>query len=216
MLYLALVLVSVLLTPYIAKLIWKHDVTLRDLGISAALGIAATAIVYACGMVSQTADTEIINGEVVSKDSQHVSCSHSYDCNCRMVRVPQTCSGTGKNRTCTGGGTERKCDTCYEHSFDVDWMVRSNIGSFGISRVDRQGLMTPPRWAQVANGDPVSKTHMFTNYVKAVPESLFHAHAELNGKFDAMIPAYPSDIYDPYKINRAISVGVPVPDLSLS
>ena len=130
-----------------------------------------------------------------------------------MVRVPKTCSGTGKNRTCTGGGTERKCDTCYEHSFDVDWTVRSNIGSFGISRVDRQGLIPPPRWLQVNNGDPVAKTHYFTNYVKAVPESLFHAHQELNGKFDTMIPEYPTNVYDLYRIDRAISVGVPVPDI---
>lgn len=136
MLYLAFVIFPVLFSPYIAKLIWKRNVKVMEVAIAGAIGIIAAAIVYACGLASQTGDTELINGEVVSKDSQHVSCSHSYDCNCRMVRVPQTCSGTGKNRTCTGGGTERKCDTCYEHSFDVDWNVRSNIGSFGISRVD--------------------------------------------------------------------------------
>ncbi len=213
MLYLAFVIFPVLFSPYIAKLIWKRNVKGVEVAIAGAIGILAAAIVYACGLASQTGDTELINGEVMSKDSQHVSCSHSYDCNCRMVRVPQTCSGTGKNRTCTGGGTERKCDTCYEHSFDVDWNVRSNVGSFGISRVDRQGLIPPPRWLQVNNGDPVAKTHYFTNYVKAVPESLFHAHMELNGKFDNMIPAYPSNVYDIYKIDRALSVGVPVPDL---
>ncbi len=213
MLYLVFVILPVLITPYIAKLIWKRNVKISEVASSAAIGVIAAAIVYACGLASQTGDTELINGEVVSKDSEHVSCSHSYDCNCRQVRVPQTCSGSGKNRTCTGGGTERKCDTCYEHSYDVDWNVRSNIGTFGISRVDRQGVVPPPRWLQTNIGDPVAKTHYFTNYVKAVPESLFHAHAEMNGKFDSMVPAYPSSVYDYYKVDRALSVGVPVPDL---
>lgn len=214
MLYLIFVILPVIVTPWIAKLIWRRDVKLIEVAASCAIGILASVIVYACGMASQTTDTEIISGEVVSKDSQHVSCSHSYDCNCRMVRIPQTCTGTGTNRTCTGGGSERKCDTCYEHSYDVNWSVRTNIGDFGIDRIDRQGVSTPPRWARVVNGDPVAKTRYFTNYVKAAPESLFHAHADLVGKFDSMIPAYPSSVYDYYRLDRAISVGVPVPDLA--
>lgn len=95
----------------------------------------------------------------------------------------------------------------------MDWNVRSNIGTFTVDRVDRQGTSTLPRWAQVKTGDPVAKTHYFVNYIKAVPESLFRAHQELVGKFDNMIPNYPNNIYDIYRVDRAISVGVSVPDL---
>jgi hypothetical protein len=62
--------------------------------------------------------------------------------------------------------------------------------------------------------DPVSKSSSFTNYVKAVPESLFH-FTHISPKFAQTLPEYPSDIYDIYRINRVIPVGVAVPDIAL-
>jgi hypothetical protein len=85
------------------------------------------------------------------------------------------------------------------------------VSTWDIHTIDRQGLNEPPRWTQVKTGDPVCTTHSFTNYVKAVPDSLFHAN--LTHKFDALVPEYPDGVYDYYKLNRAISVGVPVPDI---
>lgn len=205
------VLLFPLIVPWITKLIWPHEIKWVEMLTALGVGVVVSAIVFACGMVSQTADVEVWNGEVISKTTEHVSCSHSYDCNCRTVRIPQSCSGSGTKRTCSGGGTERKCDTCYEHRFDVSWDVHSNVGNWNISRVDRQGLVPPPRWTQVNPGDPASSTHMFTNYVKAVPDSLFHAN--LTNTFEGKIPEYPSSIYDYYKIDRVLSVGVPVPDI---
>ena len=213
MFYLIFVVLPILASPYIAKLIWKQDVKIADVAISGGIGLFAALLVFAAGMYSQTGDVEILNGEVTSKDSQRVSCSHDYQCNCRTIHVPQTCSGSGSSRTCTGGGTEIKCDTCYEHSYDMDWRVHSNIGTFGVDRVDRQGLIAPPRWTQSKIGEPASKTHAFVNYVKAVPDSLFHAHQEMVSQFDKMIPAYPSNVYDLHRVDRAISVGVPIPDI---
>jgi hypothetical protein len=207
------VLLFPIVTTWLTKIFWPRKVGWAEMGIALVAGIAISAVVYACGMVSQTSDVEVWNGEVLSKERERVSCSHSYDCNCRMVPVPRSCTGSGKNRSCTGGGTERKCDTCYEHSNDYSWRVHTNIGNWTIDRVDRQGITEPPRWSVVNPGDPVSDTHSFTNYVKAVPESLFHAHADMTNTFDAMIPEYPSAIYDYWHINRAISMGVPVPDM---
>lgn len=173
--------------------------------VSASAGTIISIATYALGMASQTVDYEVLNGQVVSKTRDQVSCEHSYQCHCHPVR---SCSGSGKSRSCS---SSTECDTCYEHPFDVDWEVHSNIGGWNIDRIDRQGLREPPRWSVVKNGDPVSRTHMFTNYVKAVPESLYHLN--VTHTFDNMIPAYPNNVYDYYKLDRALSIGVPVPDL---
>lgn len=158
---------------------------------------AISAVVYGLGVWSETADVEVISGEVVSKVREQVSCEHSYQCRCHMV-------GSGKNR-------HQECDTCYDHPYDFDWVVKTNIGRWEIKRVNRQGTVEPPRWTEVKVGDPVSDTHSYVNYVKAAPDSLFHANKV--AKFEALIPPYPSNIYDYYKVNRVISMGVPVPEI---
>ena len=176
------------------------------IGIIAACFVTLSLMVYFGGRAGKALDIEVINGEVVSKDQERVSCSHSYSCNCRTTT---SCSGSGKDRSCS---TSTSCDTCYEHPFDYDWNVRSNIGSVTIDRVDRQGVHAPPRWQTALIGEPFAATHIHTNYVKAVPESLFHLTSN-DTKFANMIPAYPKNVYDYYRINRALTVGVNVPDL---
>jgi len=176
------------------------------MAISLVVGLVTVSLVYLAGTSLQTHDVEIWNGSVTSKERDTVSCSHSYDCRCRNET---SCTGSGKNRSCT---TSRVCDTCYEHDHDYDWVVHSDIGKFLINRVDDQGVTQPSRWTQARVGDPVSKTHNFTNYVKAVPESLFHAN--VTNKFDGIIPTYPNQIYDYYKLSRLLLVGVSVPDAS--
>src|ERR1035437_10316243 len=89
-------------------------------------------ITLSVGMFSETADTEVWNGKVTSKEKEQVSCSHSYSCNCRSV---QSCSGSGKDRSCT---SSTQCDTCYEHNHDFDWVVHTTIGGKEIDRIDRQ------------------------------------------------------------------------------
>lgn len=160
------------------------------------------AVVYWTGMYSETRDTLVINGQVTSKEMKQVNCRHSYDCHCYT-----TCSGSGKNRSCT-----RHCSTCYDHSFDQDWLVHTTIGSWDISTVDRQGLKEPARWTRVKLHEPVSKTESYVNYVKAVPESLFNFNDDLLENNKEGKPIYPLQIYDLYKIDRFIGQGVAVID----
>lgn len=149
---------------------------------------------------SATADTEIWSGTVVSKDSDHVSCSHSYQCNCH-----ESCSGSGKNRSCS-----TVCDTCYEHLYDVNWEVwTSNQERVLINRVDRQGVRTPARWAAVQMGEPTAVEHDYTNYIKAAPDTLFR-HQGLVEKYKGKLPAYPGGIYDYYHLDRLVTRGVEV------
>lgn len=151
-------------------------------------------------------DTEVWNGLVNKKWSETVHCRHGYPCNCREV-----CSGSGKNRSCY-----THCDTCYMHSFDKDWNVQSTTGrEWTIDTIDSQGLSEPPRWTQVQQGDPTSETHSFTNYLKASPDTLFNQQGVDLAKFLKVLPMYPLDIYDYYKLKRFIGYEAKITDWEL-
>ena len=205
---LLILLLFAIATPLLLKKL-RPNIEWQIIGFCAAGFLILAFFAFYMGKAGQTMDVEILNGEVTGKHHEKVSCEHSYSCNCRQV---QSCSTDSKgSRSCSSSTV---CDTCYEHSFDIDWIVDSNIGHSRISRVDRQGTSTPPRWAATQIGEPYADTHIHTNYVKAVPESVFHLSDKLIAeKFKNMIPAYPKEIYDYYRINRALTVGVNVPDL---
>lgn len=200
-----------LIAPAIGWIILRkkiQDVHLHYIGV-AVLSVILVFAALAGSIVGQSYDIEILNGYVTGKQSRKVSCEHSYDCNCKTVR---SCSGSGKNRSCS---SSRVCDTCYDHSYDVDWEVHTSINSFNISRVNRQGTTEPQRFTKVAVGDPVSTTHHYTNWVKAAPDSLFsHIKTTVHSpNLLAMIPSYPASVYDYHYVDRVISYGVPVVDI---
>jgi hypothetical protein len=206
MVTLAFLLLFPLAWPFIAKAIWKHEITLGELGANIGIGVVVVLIGWFAGRSLQTSDYEVLNGQVTSKSSRHVSCDHSYSCNCR-----QTCSGSGKNKSCS-----TTCDTCHEHSYDVDWNLFTSVGTLRIDRIDRRGIGEPPRYMRAQVGDPVAQSHSFTNYVKAAPDSLFNTAIEQKAlmQFDKLIPQYPGNIYDYHYINRVLTQGVAVPDVT--
>ena len=181
---------------------WKRNIPfdIREALIISFASFLVSALIMGGGMFSETADTEIWNGKVTSKEREKVSCRHSYSCNCR-----QTCSGSGKDRSCS-----ETCDTCYEHSYDVDWNVHSTIKSLRIDTIDRQGVKEPPRWTAVWVGEPVSDSHMFVNYIKAARNNVLNREGT---KISYAMPAYPAAVYDYYKIDRAVSVDGAMPNL---
>ena len=183
----------------------------RGLLLPVGAGMAVAGAVFAIGWklvgFGMTSDTELLNGQVTGKEQVRVSCSHSYSCNCRQTT---SCSGSGANRSCS---TTTSCDTCYEHSNDYDWMLRTSVRSIEVDRVDRQGVHTPPRFTKAAPGDPVAVTHRFTNYVMAAQHSLFNAQREAHAGQDWAVPPYPLAVYDLHYVDRAIPVGVSVPDI---
>lgn len=142
------------------------------------------------GGCMSTHDIEIWNGRVIEKSRVKVSCSHSYPCRCRSV-------------SCGKGCTTMHCDTCYSHSYDVDWRVKTNNDErFEIDRVNSQGTIEPPRWTQVKIGEPTSLPHSYTNYVKASPDSLFRRQGLLD-KYANNIPSYPK-VYDYHRFNPLV------------
>lgn len=203
--YIFLVVALPMLWPFVAKAIWGGAISIQELAINVVVAGLLAAGVYHMGRYYQTADVEVLNGQVVSKASERVSCSHSYSCNCRQV-----CTGSGQSRSCS-----TTCDTCYEHSYDMDWVLKTSLGRVEIDRIDRQGLSEPARFTRAHSGDPVARLHSFTNYVKGAQESLFNA--DKGGAADrylAQVPAYPAALYDYHYVDRVLSVGVAVPELN--
>lgn len=149
------------------------------------LALAITATIW-----SNRTDYEILNGVVEDKYSKRVSCSHSYPCNCRTVK--------------TGKTTSTVCDTCYSHPYDVDWVVKSNVGSLRISRVNSQGTIEPPRFTEVILGEPFAMSHSYQNYILGARDSLFGSR--LTPEQSTKMPSY-GDVYDYYRFNHTILYG---------
>lgn len=193
--YLIPSMVILLFAWWISKEITIKEVLVQLLAQMALIGLMTFMIFH-----SNNLDTEVWNGVISSKERKVVSCSHSYSCRCRPV-----CTGSGKTGSCS-----TKCDTCYKHSYDVSWYAFNNIGeSFTISRVNSQGTIEPPRWSSIRKGDPTSTTHSYQNYIKGNPSSLFRDQG-LKSQFKGQLPTYPEKIYDYYKLNRLVSLGVSV------
>jgi hypothetical protein len=181
------------------EITWKEF--LVQLGVQMVIAGICACVMY----FGQTHDTEVWNGVVVDKKENTVSCSHSYQCNCRNEST-----GSGKDRSCS-----TVCDTCYEHFHDYDWDVyTSNSEVITIDRIDRQGVSQPPRWTATKMGEPTVVEHSYTNYIKVAPDSLFR-HQGLVEKYKDQIPAYPQRVYDYYREDRMVLDGVSLPDVAL-
>ena len=190
---LLLIMLIPLAIPFIAKVIWAHSICWKEFGLHVGAMVILIVICYFAGTYSATYDTETWSGRVIAKKQVKVSCEHSYECNC--INVP----------TGTKGQTTRVCQTCYDHTHDFDWRVFASYDDYmNIRRINDQGTKEPPRWTAVNINDPMSKNVSFTNYIKAAPDSLFNEQAYCT---DLPKPEYPGNIYDYYKVDRALSVG---------
>lgn len=193
-----------LLLPFLAKAVWPHTITIPELIMNILAGLLVAGGGWGLSFYGQMIDVQLINGQVISKKREEVPCEHSYTCNCR-----QECSGSGDTRSCT-----TVCDTCYEHNNDYSWYAYSDVGKATIARIDRQGVKEPPRFTQVKLGEPFTTTESYVNYIKGASESLFNKaqYTDL-AELIAQVPAYPAEVYDYYRADRAISVGAPVQNL---
>lgn len=144
-------------------------------------------------------DKEVLNGYVVDKRRVKVSCDHFHDCRCKTVR---RCTGTGDSRTCR---KVEECDRCPDHSYDVDWPVNTTVGSFLISRENRQGTVQPDRWTAVKVGEPASSESYYENFLLATDDKYFvFDFPELLERYKGRLLSYPST-YDYYRFNRVLN-----------
>lgn len=167
-------------------------------------GLALVGLVFLASYGAAVNDTEIWNGQITSKERVHGTYQESYECNC--------------TRDSKGN---KSCSTCYRTHYTVHWYAHSTIGRFTIDSEDstwRSVYNTPDpgRYTAVQVGDPCSKTNSYTNYVQAVPDSLFHSSSkELSARFQSMLPQYPDRIFDHYRINRFLTPGFAFTDAPL-
>jgi len=179
------IMVGVLI-PTIGKTIFKHEFTRAEWVVVIVGNTIICTVVYIGGAYMSLQDTEIWNGHVTHKHSEKVRCEHSYQCNCVSVSCGKDC-------------TTRVCQTCYRHSYDVDWNVKTTAGDFTVDREDSQGLKQPKDWTNILVGEPVALPKSFTNYIKAAPDSLFNFKIE----HEYELPDYP-EVHDYIRINRVI------------
>ena len=86
------VICSLLLMRFSSKIEKQNVIILNIIAFIVSIGISLF------GQMGQSLDVEILNGEVIGKYQETVSCSHSYQCNCKSVT---TCTGSGATRSCS-------------------------------------------------------------------------------------------------------------------
>jgi hypothetical protein len=195
----------------IAKVKFGHEFSWSEMGIQGAFTAFVITLLSLAGYHSQTSDVMLVNGVVIDTEAQRESCNQFWsdwpDGFCtnqqtRQVRDGETCSTDSKgNRTCTP-----RYKTQYRsiYPWEIRYFVSSDIPSgYEIRRVDAQGALVPPRFAEVEIGDPVTMEVPYTNYIKGAADTLF------NQKLEDVPPiAYPGT-YDYYKVRRVIYFGTP-------
>jgi hypothetical protein len=186
--------------------LFLRGISLKEFGAIAGLifliaGASALIVSWA-----KTHDKEIWNGTIVDKKSVSVSCSHSYECNCKT----KCTKDANKNENC-----RRVCQTCYDHSNDWDWrLYTSNNETIEIDRVDRQGASTPSRWSSAFIGEATALSRSYTNYIKGAPEAIFQDQTPPE-TYVASLPEYPINTYDYYRLDRVLTVGLSLPEHNL-
>ncbi len=184
----------------VVALFWLRDtICWREMLLNIVIVVVVVAGVWYAGKYTDMADTEVWNGEITKKYRDHGTYVVSYPCNCVT-----TCSG-GKTRVCS-----THCQTCHTTHYTVTWGAKSTAGDIRLDHRDSTSRSVyntpdPKQYKDCAVGQPASVEHSYTNYVKAVPESLFHLNPRLDQYADK-IPAYPR-VFNYYRINRVLNVG---------
>lgn len=176
-------------------------------------GMLIVALGFLASFGAVVADTEIISGKVTGKTRHQDTYVESYSCNPHSVR-----SGTDSKGNAT---YTTEYDTCYRDHWTTEWTVASTVGSFQIDKIDRTNssawsVPDPQKYVVTVIGEPASRKHIYQNYIQAVPNSLFAAvNGSTMAKFAGKLPEYPLEIYDTWKINRVVQVGVSLPDVAM-
>jgi hypothetical protein len=186
----------------IARLVFKVSITWAETAAQIFIASLILSAVWFAGSYSQTHDTEIWNGEVTNKTRHEDTYMESYSCNCRTE-----CSGSGDSKSCS-----TVCDTCWRKHWTVEWYLSTTIGKIRLDYIDRtsrsaHSAPNPAIYTAAYVGEPCSQTYSYTNYIKAVPDSLFNMEAAEYAQFDSLIPNYPT-VYGKYHVDHVLTMGM--------
>lgn len=180
----------------IARWKFEHTIAWPEVAVQIVFVSLVLGGVWFAGTYSKTHDFEIWNGEVTAKDREHDSYVRTYSCNCT---------------TDSKGNTS--CQTCFETRYTVTWSLDTTIGNIRLKHLDSTWRSVyrepdPPYYTAAYVGEPCSTENSYTNYIKAVPESLFNTYSEAElAQFADLIPEYPR-VHSYYKFDRVMSMGM--------
>lgn len=209
--YAILFFIPALAAMAVAKLYFHWKYTWKEFALQVGGTLVVLFALFMAAGVSVTHDTKLVNGVVFKIDPQQQNCPVGWrdftddfctEYTTRQVYSHTTCSGTGKDKVCT-----RHYDTEYRYIFPWErrYFVATDLPrTYEIDRVDRQGAVTPPRFAEIKLGDPVTESVSYTNYIKGAASSLFAKDKPV----EPVPIAYPK-VFDYYKSNRVIITGYP-------
>ena len=208
---LLLFLIPLIAWILIAKLLFKHEFTIEEMGIQVFITAAILALLSFAGYSSMTDDTMMVNGTVTKLNPRTESCNMFWsdwpDSFCtnqdtRRVRDGQTCTTVNNKRSCTP-----KYKTQYRsvYPWERRYFVATTVSGYEISRIDRQGVDTPPRFSEIKLGDPVTILVPYTNYIKGASATLFNQKLE-----EVPNISYP-EVYDYYHIDRVFYTDLAAP-----
>lgn len=194
---LILLLGGSLAIPIISKQLFNTSITIQEMLIHCVLVTIVVTSVWNIGKWSKTDDTETLNGYIISKHRDHDTYEDPYDCFC-------TTDSKGNS----------SCSTCYETRYTVEWYAKSTVGQQNFKSLDessRSVYLTPDPavYANCQAGQPAAANNSYTNYVQAVPQSLFAETASAED-FPGKVPAYPH-VFNYYQVDHVLNVDSNVP-----
>lgn len=203
----ALLLIPSLLVLIFMKFKYDHHISTKEVLIHAGLCVVGALVVLAGNyafLYSNLTDTEILNGEVISKYNHKETCTQSSSC--KHYYTKEKC----RSYTDSKGKRQKSCTTykVFDYPYEIDWYVKTTVGESRIERVNSQGTYTPQRWEIVKKGDPASAENTYMNYLFADEHSLFTENKfedTYDEKYRASVPPYPY-VYDYYKTNHVINL----------
>lgn len=192
--------------------------------IIAASVIVGTVVAYSIlsipGYIS-THDVEIWNGSITDKQNIRKNCQTGWSRSEDPFCTNYTTTSVYDGQSCTGSGKDRQCINTYhtEYSYDYSWEGKwfafsSDLKKkWEIPRVDRQGAVEPLKYSSIAIGDPASIQHSYVNWIRGASDNIFHEDGEVAKKYKDQIPDYPDKLYEIWKLNRVLTVGVDLPNI---
>lgn len=199
--YLPFIFIPAFIVVVITKFLFPHKVTWKEWGlqgIALLIGTLISVTLIAAAGMSRTSDFSIFSGYVTGKESVKVSCEHQYKCG-------ETCSMVSSTDS-KGKVTQRNVCTpiyCDEHDYDVDWDIKTTLGTWTVRREDRRGLVEPVRWEIAELNEPVQESRYVTNYLLMNPDR-FKTTDQIRKKFISKLFGYPRP-YDLYRYNRVLT-----------
>lgn len=196
-----------LLICLIMKYYYKHEISGKEFCIHFAAACVSIALMMGLTYASLYAsmiDTEILKGKVLSKSREVEICTQNSSC--KNYHWKERCS----YYTDSKGKRQKSCESykVFDYSYEVDWHVRSSVGSNTIERINAQGTLMPPRWANIRLGDPASAESNYINYLLGNKDSLFYQQQyekEFTAEYKKKLPEYP-EVYDYYRVDHVLNL----------